>query len=86
MGKIRVAINGLGNCATSLIQGIEYYKDYRDESKTIPGLMHVNFGGYCPGDIEIVAAFEVNKLKIGKDISEAIYMDPNCAKDSGCTS
>jgi len=80
MGKIKIAINGLGNCATSLIQGIEYYKDYRDNSKKIPGLMHVNFGGYCPGDIEVVAAFEVNKLKIGKDISEAIYMDPNCAR------
>lgn len=76
--KIRVAIAGLGNCATSLIQGVHYYRDKTEG--TIPGLMHVSFGGYLPRDIEIVAAFEVNKQKIGKDVSEAILVDPNCAR------
>ena len=75
MGKIRVAIAGLGNCASSLIQGIEFYKDRVE--KVIPGLMHVNFGGYLVRHIEIVAAFEVNTLKIGKDVSEAIFAEPN---------
>ncbi|MFX1293959.1 MAG: inositol-3-phosphate synthase [Promethearchaeota archaeon] len=76
--KIRVAIAGLGNCATSLIQGVHYYRNKTEG--TIPGLMHVNFGGYLPRDIEFVAAFEVNKLKLGKDISEAILIAPNCAR------
>ncbi len=76
--RIRVAIAGLGNCAASLIQGVYYYRNKTEG--TIPGLMHVNFGGYLPRDIEFVAAFEVNKLKIGKDISEAILVDPNCAR------
>ena len=77
---IRVAIAGLGNCAAALIQGIEYYKDAkRDE--TIPGVMHAYFGDYHISDIEFVAAFDVNKEKIGKDISEAIWATPNnCAK------
>ena len=75
MGKIRVAIAGLGSCASALIQGVEYYKDQLEGD--IPGLMHINFGGYYIRDIEFVAAFEVNSLKIGKDISEAIFMDPN---------
>ncbi|MHC1591597.1 MAG: inositol-3-phosphate synthase [Candidatus Helarchaeales archaeon] len=74
-GKIRIAIAGLGNCASSLIQGLYYYKDASDEDE-IPGLMHVNFGGYRPRDIEVVAAFEVNSLKIGKDVSEALKVDP----------
>jgi len=79
MGKIRVAIAGLGNCASSLIQGVYYYHDAsRDE--TVPGLMHVDFGGYYPRDIEFVAAFEVNRLKIGKDLSEAIFTKPNCVE------
>jgi myo-inositol-1-phosphate synthase len=77
LGKIRVAIAGLGNCAASLIQGVEFYRD-RTEG-TIPGLMHVNFGGYFVKDIEFVAAFEVNSLKIGKDLSEAIFAEPNVA-------
>lgn len=76
--KIRVAIAGLGNCATALIQGVHYYRNKTEGA--IPGLMHVNFGGYLPRDIEFVAAFEVNKLKIDKDISEAILQKPNCAK------
>ena len=79
MGKIRVAIAGLGSCASALVQGVEYYR--HQKKGEIPGLMHVNFGGYYIEDIEFVAAFDVNSLKIGKDISEAIFADPNlCAK------
>jgi len=74
---IRVAIAGVGNCASALIQGVEYYKNTKENSK-VPGLMHVNFGGYHIRDIEFVAAFEVNKLKIGRDLSEAIFAKPNC--------
>ena len=76
MGKIKIAIVGLGNCASSLLQGIEYYKDAKDDG-FIPGLMHVNFGGYHIRDIEIVAAFDVNENKVGKDVAEAIYAEPN---------
>ncbi|MFX1449321.1 MAG: inositol-3-phosphate synthase [Promethearchaeota archaeon] len=75
--EIRVAISGLGNCAASLIQGVYYYQN-APEDKEISGLMHVNFGGYHVNTIKFVAAFEVNKLKIGKDLSEAINADPNC--------
>lgn len=79
MGKIRVAIVGLGSCASALIQGVEFYR--HQKKGEIPGLMHVNFGGYYIEDIEFVAAFEVNNLKIGKDISEAIFTEPNlCVK------
>ncbi|MCD6248331.1 MAG: inositol-3-phosphate synthase [Hadesarchaea archaeon] len=77
MGKIRVAIAGVGNCASSLVQGVEYYKDAR-EDEFVPGLMHVNFGGYHIGDIEFVAAFDVDANKVGKDLSEAIFTKPNC--------
>ncbi|MEM3526023.1 MAG: inositol-3-phosphate synthase [Candidatus Jordarchaeaceae archaeon] len=79
MGKIRVAIAGLGNCASAIIQGIYYYYNSK-EKDTVPGLMHVNFGGYYPKDIEFVAAFDVNTEKIGKDISEAIFAKPNCVR------
>jgi len=72
-----VAIAGLGNCACSLIQGIEYYKN-ASPGDTVPGLMHVKFGDYHVGDIEIVGAFEVNEKKIGKKISDAIWQPPNC--------
>lgn len=73
---IRVAIAGVGNCASALIQGVEYYKDAkRDE--VIPGVMHAYFGDYHISDVEFVAAFEVNKKKIGKDLSEAIWAPPN---------
>jgi myo-inositol-1-phosphate synthase len=77
---IRVAIAGVGNCASALIQGVEYYKDAkRDE--IIPGVMHAYFGDYHIKDVEFVAAFDVNKEKIGKDLSEAIWAPPNnCAK------
>jgi len=74
---IRVAIAGLGNCASALVQGVEYYKDSAGESK-VPGLMHMNFGGYHVRDIKFVATFEVDKRKIGKDLGEAIFMGPNC--------
>ncbi|MEM1883566.1 MAG: inositol-3-phosphate synthase, partial [Candidatus Bathyarchaeia archaeon] len=74
---IKVAIAGIGNCASALVQGIEYYKDAKDDD-FVPGLMHVNFGGYHIRDIKFVAAFDVNRLKIGKDLSEAIFTEPNC--------
>ena len=74
--SIRVAIAGVGNCASSLVQGVEYYKDTKDEDK-IPGLMHNNFGGYRVRDIEFVTAFDVDALKVGKDLSEAIGASQN---------
>lgn len=74
--KIKIAIVGVGNCASSLVQGLEYYKDTPD-SEDIPGLMHTNFGGYHIKDIEVVAAFDVNENKVGKDVAEAIYAEPN---------
>jgi len=78
--EIRVAIVGVGNCASALVQGVEYYKNVKEEVK-VPGLMHVNFGGYHIRDIKFVAAFDVNKQKIGKDLSEAIFVEPNsCSK------
>ncbi len=79
MPEIRVAVVGVGNSACALIQGTQYYKDAK-EGTSVPGLMHVNFGGYHIRDIKFVAAFEVNKDKIGKDISEAIWIKPNCCE------
>jgi len=76
MSKIRVAIIGVGNCASSLVQGIEYYKN-ANESDFIPGVMHVNLGGYHIRDIEFVAAFDIDKNKVGKDLSKAIFAPPN---------
>jgi len=76
VGKIKIAIVGVGNCASSLIQGIDYYKNTKD-SGFIPGVMHVNFGGYHIKDIEVVAAFDVNSNKVGKDVADAIYAEPN---------
>lgn len=75
--KIRVAIVGLGNCACSLVQGIEYYKDAKPED-TVPGLMHVVFGGYHINDIEWSACFDVDKAKVGLDIADAIWEGHNC--------
>jgi len=75
--EVRVAIAGVGNCASALVQGVEYYKYAREEAK-VPGLMHVNFGGYHIRDIRFVAAFEVNSDKIGKDLADAIWTEPNC--------
>jgi myo-inositol-1-phosphate synthase len=74
--KVRVAIVGVGNCASSLIQGITFYKDAR-EGESVPGLMHVNLGGYHVGDFEFSAAFDINRTKVGKDLSEAIVAAPN---------
>jgi myo-inositol-1-phosphate synthase len=74
--KVRVAIIGIGNCANSLIQGIHYYRDAADDAE-IPGLMHATVGGYHVRDIEIVAAFDVVKGKVGKDLSEAMWAHPN---------
>jgi myo-inositol-1-phosphate synthase len=76
MGSVRVAIVGVGNCATSLIQGVEYYRG-ADASATVPGLMHVAFGEYHVGDVEFVAAFDVDDKKVGKDLSEAINASEN---------
>ncbi len=74
--KIRVAIVGVGNCASSLVQGRYYYENAKEED-FVPGLMHVNLGGYHVRDIEFVAAFDINRTKVGKDLSEAIYAHPN---------
>jgi myo-inositol-1-phosphate synthase len=74
--KVRVAIIGVGNCASSLIQGVEFYKNAADDER-IPGLMHVNLGGYHIRDIEFSAAFDVVEGKVGKDLSEAAFAYPN---------
>src|SRR5215469_16094794 len=74
--KVRVAIVGVGNCASSLVQGLEYYKDAADDAR-VPGLMHVRFGDYHISDIEIVAAFDVDAKKVGVDVSEAIFASEN---------
>ena len=76
MGNINVAIIGVGNCASSLVQGVHYYKKAK-ENEFVPGLMHVNLGGYRISDINFVAAFDINKLKVGKDLAEAIFAPPN---------
>jgi myo-inositol-1-phosphate synthase len=74
--KVRVAIIGVGNCASSLIQGVQFYKDVKDED-LVPGLMHANLGGYRIRDIEFSAAIDVVESKVGKDLSEAIFAFPN---------
>ena len=76
MGSINVAIIGVGNCASSLIQGVHFYKNAA-ENEFVPGLMHVNLGGYHINDINFVAAFDIDKNKVGKDLAEAIYTPPN---------
>jgi myo-inositol-1-phosphate synthase len=76
MGSVRVAIVGVGNCAASLVQGVEYYKD-ADPADRVPGLMHVQFGPYHVRDIEFVAAFDVDAKKVGRDLSEAIGSSEN---------
>ncbi len=76
MGKINVAIIGVGNCASSLVQGVYYYKNAK-ENELVPGLMHVNLGGYHISDINFVAAIDIDKNKVGKDLAEAIYTLPN---------
>ncbi len=79
MGKIRVGIVGVGNCASSLVQGIEYYRKTADD-QFIPGLMHPVLGGYRIGDIEFTVAIDINRDKVGKDLSQAILAAPNCTK------
>jgi myo-inositol-1-phosphate synthase len=76
MPKVRVAIIGVGNCASSLVQGVEFYKKAKDDDQ-VPGLMHVNLGGYHIRDIEFSAAIDIDKNKVGKDLSEAIFTYPN---------
>ncbi|HOU22977.1 MAG: Inositol-3-phosphate synthase [Chloroflexi bacterium ADurb.Bin180] len=76
MGKIRVAIIGVGNCASSLVQGVQFYRN-APEDEFVPGLMHVRLGGYHIGDIEFSAAFDIDVNKVGKDLSEAIFTSPN---------
>jgi myo-inositol-1-phosphate synthase len=75
-GKVRVAIIGVGNCASSLVQGVEFYRNAPD-GEFVPGLMHVNLGGYRVSDIEFSAAFDIDATKVGKDLGEAIYAPPN---------
>ena len=74
--EIRVAIVGVGNCASSLIQGVQYYQD-ADENSTVPGLMHVKLGQYHVRDVKFVAAFDVDAKKVGFDLSEAIFASEN---------
>lgn len=76
MGAINVAITGVGNCASSLVQGVHYYKNAK-ENEAVPGLMHVNLGGYHIADINFVAAFDIDKNKVGKDLAQAIFTKPN---------
>jgi len=78
MTRIRVAIAGVGNCASALVQGIEYYR-IRSDAEVV-GLMHASIGGYRTSDIEIVAAFDVDGRKVGKPLEEAVFAAPNCAK------
>ena len=78
MKKIRVAIAGVGNCASSLIQGLEYYRGRNETS--FSGLMNAKIGDWGPSDIEIVAAFDVDRRKVGKRVEEAIFAKPNCTK------
>ncbi|MBD0349436.1 MAG: inositol-3-phosphate synthase, partial [Thermoleophilia bacterium] len=74
--KVRVALIGVGNCANSLLQGVQYYRDAPDD-QFVPGLMHVNLGGYHVRDIEFTAAFDVTTAKVGKDLADAIWAHPN---------
>jgi myo-inositol-1-phosphate synthase len=76
MGKINVAIIGVGNCASSLVQGVNYYKKVK-EGESVPGLMHINLGGYHISNINFVAAIDIDKNKVGKDLAEAIFTPPN---------
>ncbi|MFC1987877.1 inositol-3-phosphate synthase [Chloroflexota bacterium] len=76
MGGINVAIIGVGNCASSLVQGVYYYRNAK-ENEFVPGIMHVNLGGYHINDINVVAAFDIDKNKVGKDLAEAIFTSPN---------
>src|ERR1044071_2579793 len=76
MGSVRVAVVGVGNCASSLVQGVEYYRN-ADPNDLVPGLMHVKFGDYHVGDVQFVAAFDVDAKKVGRDLAEAIVASEN---------
>src|SRR5690348_7437590 len=76
MSKIRVAIVGVGNCASSLLQGLEHYKRATDDDKSF-GLMHYDLGGYRPGDIEVACAFDIDARKVGRPLEEACFALPN---------
>lgn len=76
--KVRIGIVGVGNCATSLLQGIDYYRRYKDRDEHL-GLMHYDLGGYLPEDIEVTSAFDVDKRKVGKRLDLAVKARPNCA-------
>ena len=78
MGEIKIAIVGVGNCASSLVQGLFFYNDVESNDKVVPGLMHNVIGGYRISDIKPVAAFDIDERKVGKDLSEAIFQKPNC--------
>ncbi len=78
MNRIKVAILGMGNCASSLIQGIHYYREHKEEHPI--GLMHREIGGYSPADIEVVSAWDIDRRKVGRDVAEAIFAKPNCAQ------
>ncbi len=79
MDRIKVALAGVGNCASALVQGVEYYRRHWNRKKDgLPGLMHPDIGGYGPGDLEIVAAFDVDARKVGRPVEEAIFAPPNC--------
>ena len=82
MEKIRIAVAGVGNCCNALLQGIEYYRNSApdDPGKFLPGLISPNVGGYLPGDIELVAAFDIDRRKVGRPVREAIFSVPNCTK------
>src|SRR6202171_3400267 len=79
MSKIRIAIVGVGNCASSLVQGINFYRGFSRNGSTV-GLMHRRIGPYEPHDVEVVAAFDIDRRKVGLDVSEAIFAPPNCTK------
>jgi len=82
LGEVRVAIAGVGNCASALVQGVQFYRDAKEDA-TVPGLMHVVFGGYHVRDVRFVAAFEVNRKKIGLDLADAIWAEPNVCERFG---
>ena len=74
--RVRVAIVGVGNCASAFVQGVEYYKN-ADPGQDVPGLMHVDLGGYHISDIEFTAAFDIDSTKVGKDLGQAIHAGQN---------
>src|SRR6266566_3470393 len=76
MSKVRIAIIGAGNCASTLVQGVHYYQHAADDA-LVPGLMHVTLGGYHVRDVEFAAAFDIDANKVGQDLSQAIFAPPN---------